>query len=150
LIKFGDVEHGARIAAAIPRRFNPACDPVISNLGVTGELLGGVIYDGYTTNCIFMHQASFSKHWLTRDMLWAVFDYPFRQLKCAKVCGTIPSSNRKLLAFNERLGFVVEASIKDAYPDGDMLVLSMKRDNCPWLNIKPRAVKAGGDNSNER
>lgn len=141
MIEFGNVEHGRAIAQAIPRNYNPAVDPVISHVGASGELLGGVIYDGFTGPCIFAHQASFSKHWLSRDMLWVIFDYPFNQLSCKKICGTIPSSNQALLAFNVKLGFKVEAVIKDAYRDGDMLVMSMKRDECRWLDLKPRSFR---------
>lgn len=140
MIVCGNLAHGAAIAAAIPRRFNPACDPVISNVNAAGELLGGVIYDGFTGPCIFLHQAGFSKFWLTRDMLWAAFDYPFNQLGCSKVCGTIPSTDDKLLTLNIKLGFDVEGRIEGAYPDGDMLILSMVRKNCRWLNITPQGI----------
>lgn len=144
MIEFGNLEHGWAIADAIPRRFNPYADPVISNVDdKTGELLGGVTYDGFTGNCIFMHQAGFSKRWLTRDLLWCVFDYPFNQLGCVKVCGTIPSYREELLAFNERLGFRVETSIEDAYVGGDMLILSMRREDCRWLAHKPQRLRSG-------
>lgn len=143
-LEFGNKEHGQMIADAIPRRFNPACDPVISNVGADGDLLGGVIYDGYTGSCIFIHQAGFDKHWMNRDMLWTAFDYPFNQLGCTKLFGTIPSTNGELLGINLRLGFQVEAVLEDAYPGGDMLVLSMKRDECRWLKLKPRSIVSGG------
>ena len=143
MIVFNNKEHGELIAAAIPRRYNPACDPVISNVNSEGKLLGGVIFDGFTGPCIFIHQAGFDKHWMSKDMLWVAFDYPFHQLDCTKLCGTIPSTDAKLLAFNERLGFKIETRIADAYPGGDMLVLSMTRDQCPWLKIRPKGLKAG-------
>jgi hypothetical protein len=114
---------------------------VISNVDAEGRLLGGVIYDSYTRNCVFIHQAGFSKRWLTGDMLWVAFDYPFNQLGVGKLAGTIPSSKPELLKFNERLGFREEARIKDAYPDGDMIVLTMTRDGCPWLKLKPKSLK---------
>jgi RimJ/RimL family protein N-acetyltransferase len=142
MIVFGNTDHGFQIAKAIPRNYNPLLDPVISHTDSDGKLLGGVIYDGLTGPCIFAHQASFNKRWLSRDMLWVMFDYPFNQLKCKKICGTIPSSNLGLLAFNVKLGFKVEATIKDAYPDGDMLVMSMTRDECRWLDIKQRSFVA--------
>lgn len=142
MIVFNNKDHGRVLAASIPRWFNPETDPVISHVRDSdGALLGGVFYDGLTGPCIFIHQCGFDKRWLSRDMLWAAFHYPFVQLKCSKVCGTIPSGNPKLLALNEKLGFKVEASIKDAYPDGDMLVLSMTRGECPWLSIKPRTIR---------
>ena len=142
MIEFNNIEHGHAIARAIPRMYNPGVDPVISNVSESGDLLGGVIYDGYTGPCIFIHQAGFDKHWMSRDMLWVAFDYPFNQIGCAKLCGTIPSTNTELLDINLRLGFYVEGSIKGAYPGGDMLILSMERDQCRWLKLKPRGLRS--------
>lgn len=136
-IHFNNREHGERIARRIPRNYNPAVDPVISRVTPQGNLMGGVIYDGYTGSIVFAHQAAFTKHWLSKDMLWVLFDYPFNQLKVQKLCGTIPSSNPKLLEFNKKLGFIVECKIDGGYPDGDMLVLSMKRGDCRWLRLRP-------------
>ena len=140
MIHFNNAEHGRRIAGAIPRMFNPNVDPVISRTDEEGKLLGGGIYDGFTGTCIFIHQAGFSKRWMSRDLLWVAFDYPFNQLGCYKVCGTIPSTNPELLDINLRLGFTIEAMIGGAYPGGDMLVLSMTREACPWLKLKPRGL----------
>jgi RimJ/RimL family protein N-acetyltransferase len=141
MILFNNKEHGERIARRIPRNYNAAVDPVISRVDKDGKLLGGVIFDGWTGSCVFAHQGSFDPHWLSRDMLWTCFDYPFNQLKVKKICGTIPSSNPKLLELNLKFGFKVEAVIKDGYRDSDMLVMSMTRDECRWLNIKPRGLR---------
>lgn len=141
MIRFGDIAAGHAIARAIPRCYNPMTDAVISHHDADGKLLGGVIYDGYTINNIFIHQAGFSKMWLVGDMLRLAFDYPFNQLKVHKLCGTIPSVDTKLLEFNRRLGFKEECRIKNAYPDGDMIVLSMTRAECRWLRFRPRTVR---------
>lgn len=138
MIEINNQFDGFQIAKAIPRNYNPVTDIVISHKDASGRLLGGVIYDGYTHNCIFIHQAGFDKRWLTGNMLWIAFDYPFNKLKVAKLAGTIPSSKPGLLAFNKKLGFVEECRIKDAYPDGDMIVMTMTREQCKWLKLKPR------------
>ena len=139
MIRVNDIDAGIAIAKAIPRDYNPLVDQVISNHSKDGKLLGGVIYDGKTSNCIFAHQASFSRQWLMGPMLWVIFDYPFNQLKVGKLAGTIPSSDTKLLEFNQRLGFKEEGRIKDAYLDGDLIVMTMTRAECRWLNLKPPA-----------
>ncbi len=143
MIHFNNVEHGKLIAKAIPRPFNPRSDIVISH-SQDGKLLGGVILEGYTGagGSICAHQAGFSKHWLSRDMLWAAFHYPFEQLKVKKILGAIPSSNPKLLELNTKLGFKVEAPIRDGYPGGDMLVMSMTRPDCRWLSITPKTLRS--------
>lgn len=143
MIVFNDKQHGQIISDAIPRRFNPLYDVVISNVSdEDGRLLGGVTFDGYTNNCIFIHQAGFDKHWLSKTMLWAAFDYPFNQLGVSKVAGTIPEHDKELLDINLRLGFKEEGRIVDAYGPGDaMLILSMTREECRWLSIKQSALR---------
>lgn len=151
MIVFNDKEHGAAIANRVPRVFNPTGDVVISNVSDhTGKLLGGVIFEGYTGTCIFMHQASWSRHWLSNDMLWAAFDYPFVQLKVSKVAGTVPSTDPLLVDFNKRLGFVEECRIKGAYPGGDMLVMTMDVENCRWLKLKPHSLRRGQHERQQR
>ena len=142
MIEFDNFVHGYMIAEAIPRAYNEHVDRVISRTNEEGKLLGGVLYEGYTGSMIFMHQAGFDKSWLTRDMLWVLFDYPFNQLSCWKVCGTIPSSNQTLLDFNKRIGFIQEATIAGGYPDGDLLVLSMTKEQCRWLKHKPSFLES--------
>jgi hypothetical protein len=139
---FNNMMHGVEIAMAIPRILNPAADRVISRTTTDGELLGGVIYESMISNCLFMHQAGFSKNWLSPEMLWLIFDYPFNQLRMGKVCGTVPSSKLELVEFNQRLGFEVEARIKDAYKDGDLVIMTMRREACRWLRYKPRTIRS--------
>lgn len=139
---FNDMVHGQLIADAIPRILNPAADKVISRTSDDGELLGGVIYESLISNCVFMHQAGFTKSWMSPDALWLFFDYPFNQLHVGKVCGTVPASKTELVEFNRRLGFQVEARIKDAYKDGDLVIMTMRKEDCRWLKHKPRTIRS--------
>lgn len=142
MFHFDNVDHGYRIAAVIPRVYNPNSDKVISRTDREGNLLGGVIYESMISNAIFMHQGSFSRNWMSPDALWLFFDYPFNQLGVDKVIGTVPSSKPELVAFNEKLGYKVECSIKDAYKDGDLVIMTMRRHECRWLKIKPKSIRS--------
>jgi len=132
-------EHGYAIAEAAGVIFNPEADIVISRLS-NEELVGGVLYNGYTRASINMHVAAFSPRWGSRDMLWVCFDYPFNQLGCKKVFGQVPSKNEHALEFNLKLGFKIETLIPDVFPEDDLLVVSMVREDCRWLKIKPRTL----------
>lgn len=125
-------EHARAIAKEAGCFFNPECDHCISR-AEDGRLLGGVIFTGYTGASIGLHVAGFDPRWLDRDMLWMTFHYPFEQLGVRKITGTIPSGNRKALLFNRKLGFAEEARIADVFPDGDLVIMSMTRDQCRWL-----------------
>lgn len=137
-IVFDDVDAAKKIARAAPCVYSPRHDRCIARM--KGErLLGGVIYQGYTGASIEMHVAGFDPVWLSRDLLWAVFAYPFIQLGCLKVIGRVKQSNSKALEFDLKLGFKEEARVRDVYPDGDLFILTMRREDCRWLKLSPRS-----------
>lgn len=140
MIVFNDAEYGHMIAKAAGTSFNPYSDVCIARVE-DDELWGGVTYTGYTGTSMGIHVAGFRSDWINKDMLWVAFDYPFVQLKCSKLFGQVPASNRKALEFDLKLGFIEEARVKDVFPDGDLLVLAMKREDCRWLKLKPRSLK---------
>ena len=137
---FNDPAHGAAIAAHAGVAFNPAVDTCIC-VASQGQLAGGVIYSNYTGVSLTMHVAGFNPSWISIDMLWVGFHYPFSQLGCSKVFGQVPEYNSKALEFDLKLGFKEEARIKDVFPAGDLILLSMRREDCRWLKVKPRNLK---------
>lgn len=136
MIESGNLEHARAIAEEVGIYFNLACDRVFSR-SKNGKLLGGVIFTGYTKASIAIHVAGFDKHWMNRDMLWITFSYAFDQLRVSKLIGHVPSSNQTALDFDYKLGFKEEARITNIYPDGDLVILSMVRDDCRWLKLRP-------------
>jgi RimJ/RimL family protein N-acetyltransferase len=126
---------GPEVAAWVRERVRGYVEPWASGIGWTrdGELIAGVCYDSYNGRSICMHVASERKHWLSRGFLAAVFGYPFQQLGVTKILGLVDSTNLKARRFDEHLGFVLEARITDAVPDGDLLIYSMRRDQCRYL-----------------
>lgn len=102
-----------------------------------GELIAVVLFDGYNGASICMHVAAVpGAHWMTREYLYFCFAYPFRQLGVKKILGLVGSGNLPARRFDEHLGFVLEATLKDAHPDGDLLVYGMHLEACRWLNVK--------------
>jgi RimJ/RimL family protein N-acetyltransferase len=140
MIVFNNANHGHDIAAAAGTAFNAHTDVCIARVE-NGELWGGVTYTAYTGASIGLHIAGFRPDWVSRDMIWVCFNYPFVQLGCSKLFGQVPASNRKALEFDLKLGFIEEARVKDVFPDGDLIVIAMKREDCRWLKLKPRSLK---------
>lgn len=112
-----------------------------------GIPLGVVLYDDFNGANINMHVAGITGRWLSKTFLWMAFDYPFNQLGCRRVTGLVPSSNADARRFDEHLGFRLEATLKDAHPDGDLLVYAMHREDCRWLNLKVPGVIGNGRQS---
>jgi hypothetical protein len=73
---------------------------------------------------------------MNREYLWYCFHYPFEELKVHKILGLVESDNLEAQKLDEHLGFTLEATLKSAAPKGDLLIYSMTRDQCKWLNLK--------------
>lgn len=110
------------------------------------KILAVVLFEDYNgVNCSMHVAASVTDkaRWLTKEFLFACFDYPFRQLKCKRVTGLVPAKNMAARRFDEHLGFILEATLKDAWPDDNLLVYRMYREECRWLNLRTHSVNSG-------
>ena len=132
MITIGTYEHAQRIAATAGMFFNLECDQAIVRIE-DEKLLGGVIYQGYTGASIRAHIAGFTPRWIDKSMLWMMFHYPFEQLGVNKIIGYVHSTNLKALDFNRKLGFKEEARIEGVFRDADLVIMSMRREKCRWL-----------------
>lgn len=103
----------------------------------TGEILFAVRFDSYNGASIIGHFAAVpGKRWLTKELLWFTFYYPFVQLGVQRLTGLVLESNHEARRFDEHLGFTFEAALERAHPDGNLLVYRMFREDCRWLNLK--------------
>ena len=96
----------------------------------------GVITCATGSNCyngksMQMHVAL--KGWFTKEAMWYAFHYPFVELGLHKLIAPIPSTNVKSLRVAKHFGFIPEAIIKDAAPDGDLHLLTMTKEQCRYL-----------------
>lgn len=105
-------------------------------LAENGRLIAGVLFDQYNGASIAMHVAAEGKRWMTREYLWMCFHYPFEQLKVKKIIGLVGEANRAARQFDEHLGFVIDARIPDAHPDGTLLIYTMQKHQCRFLEKK--------------
>lgn len=98
-----------------------------------GELIAGVLYDYFNGASIYMHVAAGVMNWLDRQYLGVCFWYPFVQLKCKVVIGLVPEKNHKARRFDEHIGFKLTAVIPEGHPDGDLLIYTMRKEDCRWI-----------------
>jgi hypothetical protein len=75
---------------------------------------------------------------MTKDFLKITFDYPFNKLKLKVIIGAVPGNNEKALKLDRHLGFVEIANIADAHKDGDLVLLTMRPEQCKWLKLGVR------------
>jgi RimJ/RimL family protein N-acetyltransferase len=98
-----------------------------------GRIVAGVIYESYTGTSIAASIAVEEGESVSRQMLWAIFDYPFNQLGVKKILTYSRNCNHKVQVMLDKLGFTEEATIEDVYEDGALVIRSMTREQCKWL-----------------
>jgi hypothetical protein len=109
-----------------------------------GVLLGGVVYYNKSGNeSIFVHVGAYDPHWLNRDMLYVVFDYPFNQLRVKRVFGMVKETNDASIRLSLNAGFKQVARIDGVYKHGvACLIMRMDREDCRFLAVRPRSIKS--------
>lgn len=131
------VSDPARVFAFCSERMPVSLVAGMKGLGLErdGELVAGVLYEGYNRHNIWMHVAAEpGKKWLNRDFLRYSFHYPFVELGCNRVSGYVEAHNADARRFDEHLGFQQEAVLQGAASDGgDVILYVMRREDCRYL-----------------
>lgn len=104
-----------------------------------GQILGGFVVGSYFGRSMTVHMAGEDKHWCSRELLWLIFEYAFNQNNCHKMVTPVRSDNALALSLDLRAGWQLETAIDDLYEPGvHMMILTMTREQCRWLNYRPR------------
>ena len=131
------ISNPARVFAFVAQRMPMQPVGGMKGLGLErdGELVAGVLYEGFNGRNVWMHVAADpSKKWMTREFLRYCFEYPFDELQVDRVSGYVAASNAQARQFDEHLGFKHEATLQGAAADGgDVLIYAMRRDDCRFL-----------------
>lgn len=109
----------------------------ITGLGVRrgDALIVGVVFEKYMKSSIEVHIASTDRTWLSKRFARLVARYTFDQLGCKVVFARMSSANHRAIAFALKLGFTLDHVMRDAMPDKHIYLLSMRRENCRYLEI---------------
>jgi len=113
-------------------------------LKINGEIRSVVSYTAFKGKSCNMSIASKGSNWMTKDYLWAMFDYPFNVLKLKVIIGTIWSKNVPSLRLSRKLGFKEIATIADAHENGDLVLMELRQENCKALHINAPLKKVLG------
>ena len=123
-------EVGHWVAGKMNGSFSSATGTAIG-LERDGSLVAGVMYENWNQQSITAHMAITGR--LTRSFLGAIFRYAFEKCGVHKVILPISSGNAKSNKFAQKLGFTEEARIRDAAPDGDIIILCLAKNECKYL-----------------
>lgn len=102
------------------------------------QIIAAVLYEDYNGVNVNVHIAAEpGKLWtLNRAYMHYIFFYPFCQLHCRRLTAVVASDNFTSKEFVTHLGFTLEATLKDAHPNGDLLLFVMRKEGCRWLKLK--------------
>lgn len=110
-----------------------------------GNLVAVVAFCNFVNNSCAMHIGTVGENWMDRNLLWACFDYPFIKLEKKVILATMEASNDEAIKLNRHLGFQDKALIEDAHENGDLLLMTMRKEDCKWLNLQCSLRKQIGD-----
>ncbi len=100
-----------------------------------GELVAGIIYEGYNFQSIWAHIAAEpGSQWLNKEYLHFCCRYPFETCGVKMILGYMDAANGQALRFAKHLGFKEETRITEAATNGgDILILKMRQADCRYI-----------------
>lgn len=132
-----NITSGAHVGQWVAKRIRGGYSAERSNaLGLerNGELVAGVIYENWNHKSIWCHIAIDGR--LTPRYLAAIFDYPFNICQVEKIIVPVGSDNEESVRLVEKMGFTEEGRIKDARPEGDLILFTLSRNACRFIGEK--------------
>ena len=108
----------------------PAERSVAIGLEKDGQLVAGTVYENWNGRSVMCHIA-----WerVTPTYVAAVYDYAYNVCGVDKIIGPISSNHTRALRLVRKMGFSEEARLKDAAPDGDIVLMTLTPERCRFL-----------------
>lgn len=123
---------GPWVFRRVAKVWGPEGREAVGLVGEDGIPVAGIVFEDYTGQggSVSLHISIDNPNIPIRNLLVTAASYCFDQMGVNKVVGLIPSNNVDALRFDMRLGFKPEAVLKDIYPDGDLVILTMYKHEC--------------------
>lgn len=105
-------------------------------IGLTRDhrLIAGIIYENFNQKSVVCHIAIQGR--VTPAFLSAISCYAFVQLRAHKIIAPVYSDNAKSIRMVMKMGFFQEGRIRDAQPNGHILIFTMTKEQCPYLEAR--------------
>jgi hypothetical protein len=97
-----------------------------------GKIIAGVAFDMQTKQCLWGHMRCDSPP--CKAFYINLADYIFNQQNCKKFSALVEATNNKAIRLNKHMGFVIEATLKDAGDDCDLHIMTLWKENCIFLD----------------
>ncbi len=132
------IVHGDRIGKWVADKIKGVFHPGSTAIGLEHKqaIVAGVIYEQWNGRSLVAHMAASGR--LTPAYVAAIFDYAYNVCGVHKVILPVASQNLRSGKFVRKLGFREEARIRDASPEGDIILYTLKKQDCRFLGEKFR------------
>ena len=100
-----------------------------------GTVAAAVGFNGWQTDSCFMHVAFDTAHSMTRDLLRAVFSFPFKECGKAAVYALIGKENDECLRLVRKLGY------REIHQTVDCVMFEMLSAECRWIKEREHGKK---------
>ncbi len=90
-------------------------------------------YNNFNGNLCSMHTVIQKPEFMNRTIIREAFEFPF--IRCARthIIAPVDSTNEAALNFDKKLGFKEVYRFPEGGLDGDMVILTMSKEECRWL-----------------
>lgn len=105
-------------------------------LDMDGKIVACSGYDYYNVTSIQQHICITPGVNVPRVFWWFIAYYPFEQLGVDMLIGVTPSTNKRALNLARRYGYVEQHRIVGGVQGGDLVIQTLMKKNCKWLNVR--------------
>jgi hypothetical protein len=99
-----------------------------------GEIVCIFGYDNFNGKSCQQHIVYKQGEYVPRNYVWFVYYYPFVQIGIDLLIGMTPANNEKALRLSKHAGFVEKYRIVGAHPEGDIILSTLLKQDCRFLN----------------
>lgn len=99
----------------------------IASIRDDGSIAAAVAFGSWTPESCFMHVAFDTPHSLSKSLLKAALEYPFKSIGVKAVYGLTPKDFDQAIRFNKKVGF------KQIAETVDCVLLELRREDCKYL-----------------
>lgn len=99
-----------------------------------GKIVAGFMIYGWNGSQAMLSVRIDDPRATTRQWWGLMFRYPFIALNAKVLRATTLASNEECLTLAKKTGFREEHRMVDARPEGDVILLMMRRENCRFLD----------------
>ena len=99
----------------------------IASIRDDGSISAAVAFGSWTPESCFMHVAFDNPHSLSKSLLKAALEYPFKSIGVKAIYGLTPKDFDKAIRFNKKVGF------KQIAETVDCVLLELRREDCKYF-----------------